>query len=405
MASNQRITSFAATHRPAQDTLSYRPSPLKRENELQAQQKQLRKRRCLDATSRELYPARRAELDARLQEARVPSGAAHRRSLSTLAPSPLGRSWQSFLTKFVHPAASFMPPRKWAIGQAAERIEEGIDTGWARRTTFWAEDEGAAQLDGLLIAKTSVEVAWAQRRPCLFVVAGFAMTYEAIVPQAKGLADDFDVLVVLHNSRGVDRSLGTQRSIDEATQDCKAVVRHLLAAGHTHLAAYGVSMGSATALRTVAQMAADGELKAGDIGLAASVRGLSSIPNVVGALLGAWFGAASQWLLWRANLPDMDVTRVLQVPLLNHDLLITTAAKDGLVKGKGQLAQCLGLQGDGRVTLPSGQAATLITNHGVGHNDPNVRTPNHDAALRKWVERAQDRATTSGRADVFFVAA
>ena len=365
------------------------PTPLSRQRELDHQQKQLDKRRNMDAVNQEVYAERAAEVRRhRLQVGIRPALSRPRHAQhDTVLGSRFGRTVQTFLTKMVHPAASWLPPRAMAVGQSRALVARGLEEGWAKRVTFWAYDEGAALLDGLLVAKGPIEQA--TNKPHIFVVVGFAMTYEAIVRQAKSFADDFDAVVVLHNSRGVGRSLGTQYTIDQAVEDCKAVIRSLRSDGHGHLAAYGISMGSATAFRAIEEMSANGELQAGDIGLAASVRGLSSIPNVVGAHLGSVFSAASQWLLRRANLPDMDVTRVLRAPLLAAELMITTADNDWLVKGKGQLSQALHLPSSGVATLPSGQDATVIAHHGQGHVDPQVRTPEHDAVLRRWADRAR----------------
>jgi hypothetical protein len=367
------------------------PSPLSRERELDRQQKQLDRRQTIDDANKNLYAERSRQLQVRRDQVKLQSAISPPRipKEDTVLSNRFGRLCQLMLTKFVHPAASWLPPRAMALGQSRALVARGLEEGWAKRVTFWAEDEGAALLDGLLVAKGPVEQA--AGKPHLFVVVGFAMTYEAIVQQAKGFADDFDAVVVLHNSRGVGRSLGTQITIDQAVEDCKAVIRSLRSQGHTHLAAYGISIGSAVAFRAIEEMSATGELKAGDIGLAASVRGLSSIPSVVGAHLGFLFAAASRWLLRRANLPDMDVTRVLRAPLLATELMITTAAKDGLVKGKGQLVQALKLPRAGIATLPSGQEATIVPGHGEGHVDRQVRTAEHDAALQRWADRARAR--------------
>ena len=366
---------------PQGDAPVQRPSPLDREAELKAQQKQLDTYKNLDVVNQQLYEERTKQITNRL---RIPHPKSPQED--TVLHSRCGRLFQTLLTKLVHPAASWLPPRSMAIGQCAGLIKRGLDEGWAKRVTFWADDEGAALLDGLLVAKGPVDEA--AHKPHIFVVAGFAMTYEAIVRQAKSFADDYDVVVVLHNSRGVGRSLGVQRTIDQAVEDCKAVIRCLRREGKRHLAAYGISMGSATAFRAIEQMTASGELQAGDIGLAASIRGPSSIPNVVGAHLGFLFAAASRWLLRVANLPDMDVMRVLRAPLLATELMFTTADNDWLVKGNGQLARALNLP-TGPAVLSSGQEVTVVAHHGNGHVDRNVRTKEHDAVLQRWAERAR----------------
>ena len=364
-----------------------RPSPLGATDQLVLQRKQLEKRRHLDPVNEALFPTRLAQIDEALARAASHPEAGRALSRDTIAHSAIGRFIQATLTKLVHPAASWLPPRKMAIRQCAQLIDRGVREGWAQRTTFWADDAGAALLDGLVIAKGFV--AEAQNKPRIVVVPGFAMTYEAVVPQAKKFADDFDVVVVLHNSRGVGRSLGVQYSIDQAVEDSKAVLRSLIAEGHLYLGAYGISMGSATLFRAIEELADQGELPASAIGLAASIRGPSSIPNVVGAHLGFLFAKAARWLLRSANLPDMDVTRILQKPLPAAEVMITTATTDRLVKKSGQLAQALHLPADGVGKLPSGQDVTVVANHGRYHIDPNIRTPEHDAVLERWAHRAK----------------
>jgi hypothetical protein len=366
-------------------------SPLRWERELGQQQKQLDRRRNIDLVNQSLYVERSAQVQARRAQAMlrgvltIPRGAKE----DTVLSGRFGRLCQVLLTKLVHPAASWLPPRAMAVGQSSALIARGLGEGWAKRVTFWADDEGAALLDGLLVAKGSVDEA--ADKPYIIVVVGFAMTYEAIVRQAKSFADDLDVVVVLHNSRGVGRSLGTQYTIDQAVEDCKAVIRSLRTQGHTHLGAYGISMGSAVLFRAIEEMSATGELHAGDIGLAASVRGLSSIPSVVGAHTGFLFASISRWLLRSVNLPEMDVACVLRASLLATELMVTTADNDWLVKGKGQLVRALNLPGSGLAMLASGQKVTIVPHHGDGHVDPEVRTAEHDIVLQRWAHRARAR--------------
>lgn len=362
-------------------------SPLRQTQELLRQRRTLLARRHLDAENRMLYPERLSEIENRLRALMGRSENSVTPRADSVAHTLWGRMGQRLLTCLIHPAASWLPPRRWALAQSRACIAQGIKQGFMQRTTFWADDAGAALLDGLLIAKGPITAA--QAKPRIVVVVGFAMTYEAIVPQAKAFADDFDVVVVLHNSRGVGRSLGVQHTIDEAVDDCKAVLRALRRAGHRNMAVYGISMGSATALRAICEMADIGELSPGDIALAASVRGLSSIARVVEAFFSPRLGRWVRAVLKRANLPQMDVVHLLQRPLPAPHLLITTAAHDGLVMGTGQLAEALGLNTPGQARLPSGQAVTVVQGHGHGHADPKVRTPEHDAALAAWAARAR----------------
>lgn len=334
-----------------------------------------------------LYPERLSEIEDRLRALMGRSKNSSKPRADSVAHTLWGRMGQRLLTCLIHPAASWLPPRRWALAQSRACIAQGIEQGSMQRTTFWADDAGAALLDGLLIAKGPITAA--QAKPRIVVVVGFAMTYEAIVPQATALAADLDVVVVLHNSRGVGRSLGVQHTIDQAVDDCKAVLRALRRAGHQKMAVYGISMGSATALHAICEMADTGELCTGDIDLVASVRGLSSIAGVVEAFFSPWWGRAVRAILIKANLPQMDVVYLLRKPLPAPHLLVTTAAHDGLVKDVGQLAQALGLKTPGQGRLPSGQAVTVVDNHGTGHADPNVRTPEHDAVLAAWAARAR----------------
>jgi hypothetical protein len=172
-----------ASFEPSPSLPRRRPSPLVVTEQLALQRQQLKKRRSLDPVNEALFPARLAQINQALDGAVGHLQAARAVFRDTVAHSAVGRFVQETLTKLVHPAASWLPPRKMAIRQCAQLIDRGIREGWAERTTFWADDAAAALLDGLVIAKGLG--ADARKKPRIMVVPGFAMTYEAVVPQAR----------------------------------------------------------------------------------------------------------------------------------------------------------------------------------------------------------------------------
>ena len=365
----------------------------------------LEKEQIARALPQEDDPLRRRR-EAQLQDAMAQrrDALAHQADLLPLTAGPqppplqplglLRRMLRAGCMGLLHPATSPLWGQAFvrrAMQFSAGQISDDLHAGHARRICFFTGDPAHALLDGLVVEPPSQ--AAPGPRPTMVVVMGFALTYEMAYPQARQFAEQLGLRVLLYNSRGVGRSLGTQPSIRCAIDDYIAAIRYAQRElGARHIGVYGISIGCALGILGTQEMAAQNELLGGQLGLFAGIRGFSSVARVVGAYLGFVGRLIAHALLRAAGLPTLDLEAALRQPLAAQRTVLTAAQDDWLVRGDGQLPQGLRLRPGRDAVLPSGQRVVCVVPHGNGHNDRRLSEPLHDAELQTWATAARQIA-------------
>lgn len=298
-------------------------------------------------------------------------------------PKPSGRVkfLRGCLMPLLHPASYIFANKPTLADQKIARLQSGC--GAQRCHTFSSEGH---LLDALLLQPQAAGTAHRSRPlALLLVVVGFAMTYETIVDEAQKLADTFGMQVLLYNSRGIGKSLGTPGHTGQMILDSEAAI--LLAQRiSSRIGVYGLSFGAATSLFALQQLGARGALLNDCVALYASIRSFSCLADVAQAHLPAGSAAWINRALQAAELHPLRSAEAMRAPLPAQHILVATAAADRLVPAGAQLGPLLQLARNAQGSLPSGQRATHAFGVGQGHNDRSLSHPLHDKLLHLFAQ-------------------
>ena len=118
------------------------------------------------------------------------------------------------------------------------------------------------QLDGMVVYEGA---AMDKSKPVVVMCLGNGMLYEDVIYYAKDIARNSHVNVLLYNPRGVGLSLGEEFTLDEAVEDCKAVIKYaqneLCGGDARRLGVFGLSLGGGISAEALKQLQGEKQLK------------------------------------------------------------------------------------------------------------------------------------------------
>lgn len=252
-----------------------------------------------------------------------------------------------------------------SIKEKMQLVNQDVIAGRAERIHFYTKDH--QQLDGCIIyGKGEVD----KSKPVMLMSQGNFMTYEAGYQTAKAYADKHNVNVALYNPRGVGNSLGTERNVKQAVEDCKAFIKFtsenycssLNAKGEKQidfnkLAVYGHSLGGGISAEALKELILEGFMPATGVGLYINHHSFSSLsgytttqvesktaPYFKGKFARIALNIIHKILSFSIKAfegSDLDASKVLQKHQIANQSIIVTGEKDTMMTGLGRLRERL----------------------------------------------------------------
>lgn len=196
------------------------------------------------------------------------------------------------------------------------------------------------QLDGMVVYGDNKKD---PTKPVLVMCLGNMMRYEDFIYQAKYIAMQAHVNVVLYNPRGVGLSLGEEFTLDEAVEDCKTFIQYAqnnLCGGEAgKIAVLGISLGGGIATEALKQLQEE-KPPLGKIAHYINVNSFPSLPKCAEGVMGL-NSKLGNLALGLIGLNPLNSGRTLAARKLAKITTVITAEQDEVMRGPGRLSHYL----------------------------------------------------------------
>ena len=233
-------------------------------------------------------------------------------------------------------------------------------------------------LDGMLVTysgHTAQDSSW----PTVMFVPPNGMVYEEMLVAACQFAEQYRAKVVLFNYRGIGKSLGQLRSIEDAVVDTTTCLAHACSLG-ANVGVLGLSMGGGTGAAAVKRLHEAGVLQEGELSLFLAVHTFSSWFDVARGRSGLLWARTFFGLARLLGMKDLATYEYLQNHRLAQHTLIAEASMEQVLPSSARL---------GHQRLPADHAQ-VFWNAGARHADLSFLTS--DASLSSQHQEPSLRA-------------
>ncbi|RYF46844.1 MAG: hypothetical protein EOO38_13330 [Cytophagaceae bacterium] len=191
-----------------------------------------------------------------------------------------------------------------------------------------------AILDGLSIQHRGVS---AKGGP-IVVAPGNAMVWEALEPWLMALAEVTSRDVVMYNYRNFGQSTGSICSTNAASRDVQAAIRHTASiAQGASLCVLAISIGGGCAATAIESLQQAGALEPRDIDRFIALHTFSSLPAIMGRLIGSMSTSTARLALACTRMQPLDTAYILNRAALAQHLIVATASSDHIVSPEAAL--------------------------------------------------------------------
>lgn len=263
------------------------------------------------------------------------------------------------------------------IPQNPTSFTEAMEKGDISHVAIHTADH--QQLDGCIVYANPRD--HYSPRPTMVMARGNEGIYEAQYAEAKAYAEKYGVNVILYNPRGVEYSLGQERSTQDAIEDCKAVILYALdrfcqkpdgGINYQNLVVHGHSWGGGVTANALLQLSQEGRLPTEGIGLYINQHSFTSLPKAMSAALfknSKIIAFLARVILAFIGLNTLDAESALAQSKykLARNIVVTSSTNDKDIYGAMQLSHAL--KGNKTQNQIDQMRINLIENDSLGHLD------------------------------------
>lgn len=278
-------------------------------------------------------------------------------------------------------------------------FDSEVKQGKAKRIAFYTDDH--YKLDGCIVYG-NIDEHHLKNRKIMMMALGNGFTWHQGYLHAQLMAQIFDCNVLLYNPRGIGKSSGSIRYMQDAVEDCKAAIAYALKKACTdersgqinaqQLCVYGHSLGGAISAIALEELVKEGKIDAEGVGLYINHHSFSSLSGFVKGI-GKILERPSRLFLAIANHNELKAKKAIMETKLATRVIVATGEKDTLMRKLSRLEQTLRDEEVRGVSLAN--QVTYISIPDYGHHQEEEYLLDYEAMMINSTEEAIQSLGTS----------